>query len=284
MYAKLQLILVFVFSIKFTLAQDTLQIANGTKYVITKSVSKGRSPKRGDLITMKLEKYNSQGNLIFSTDMMSDDDRAEMTIYNKITPGDILEVFMKLKPGESATAYVPIWVADNDTSFRTKPDFYKYRIELFSFISHKQKEKKETILLKKLKREQKQLFDSISATLYPDYRLSSHKDGLYILRKAGQPITSSEKLRSGEHVNVHYTLYTLPEMIKIDNSLERGEPLPVTIDSKQLIKGWDMALQEMKKGDDVILLVPSWLGYGFMGSGGEIGPNTPLYFKMKILE
>jgi FKBP-type peptidyl-prolyl cis-trans isomerase FkpA len=51
-----------------------------------------------------------------------------------------------------------------------------------------------------------------------------------------------------------------------------------------LIPGWVEALSLMKEGDSWELVVPSGLGYGPDGAGGDIPPNQTLVFDMTLLK
>ena len=66
-----------------------------------------------------------------------------------------------------------------------------------------------------------------------------------------------------------------------DSSVKRGEPAVFRVG--QVIKGWQMALQEMKVGDKWMLYIPSALAYGEAGSPGAIGPNQVLIFEVELL-
>lgn len=81
-------------------------------------------------------------------------------------------------------------------------------------------------------------------------------------------------------VKVHYT-GTLIDGKVFDSSVQRGEP--ATFRVNQVIKGWQMALQEMKVGDKWMLYIPSDLAYGERGSQGAIGPNEVLVFEVELL-
>ncbi|MGB7327184.1 MAG: FKBP-type peptidyl-prolyl cis-trans isomerase [Rubripirellula sp.] len=82
-------------------------------------------------------------------------------------------------------------------------------------------------------------------------------------------------------VKVHYT-GTLIDGTVFDSSVKRGEP--ATFRVNQVIKGWQMALQEMKVGDKWMLYIPSDLAYGERGSPGAIGPHEVLVFEVELLE
>ncbi|WP_345226823.1 FKBP-type peptidyl-prolyl cis-trans isomerase [Hymenobacter koreensis] len=51
----------------------------------------------------------------------------------------------------------------------------------------------------------------------------------------------------------------------------------------QVIQGWDEGFRLMNKGDEVKLLVPSYMAYGTRG-GGSIGPNTPIQFDIVVTD
>jgi hypothetical protein len=56
----------------------------------------------------------------------------------------------------------------------------------------------------------------------------------------------------------------------------------------EVIKGWDLALLDMKVGEARRLVIPSELGYGSQGcdsqgGGEEIPPNSKLYFLVEIV-
>ncbi|HVP86151.1 MAG TPA: FKBP-type peptidyl-prolyl cis-trans isomerase [Rhizomicrobium sp.] len=52
----------------------------------------------------------------------------------------------------------------------------------------------------------------------------------------------------------------------------------------RLIAGWVEALSLMKEGDEWQLVIPSDLGYGARGAGGDIPPNQTLVFDMKLVK
>ncbi|GAB2789405.1 macrophage infectivity potentiator Mip [Halomonas shantousis] len=81
-------------------------------------------------------------------------------------------------------------------------------------------------------------------------------------------------------VKVHYE-GTLPDGTVFDSSYKRGEPISFQVD--QVIEGWQEALPMMHVGDTWMLYVPSDLAYGPAGTGGPIGPNQALTFKVELL-
>jgi FKBP-type peptidyl-prolyl cis-trans isomerase FklB len=66
-----------------------------------------------------------------------------------------------------------------------------------------------------------------------------------------------------------------------DSSVERKKPATFRVGG--VIKGWQEALQMMKKGSKWKIVVPADLAYREEGKG-DIGPNTVLIFELELLE
>lgn len=73
----------------------------------------------------------------------------------------------------------------------------------------------------------------------------------------------------------------LPDGTVFDSSYKRGEPISFKVG--QVIPGWQEALKKMHVGDTWMLYVPADLAYGSAGTGGPIGPNQALQFKVELL-
>eukprot|EP00587_Corethron_hystrix_P011094 CAMPEP_0113303270 /NCGR_PEP_ID=MMETSP0010_2-20120614/3756_1 /TAXON_ID=216773 ORGANISM="Corethron hystrix, Strain 308" /NCGR_SAMPLE_ID=MMETSP0010_2 /ASSEMBLY_ACC=CAM_ASM_000155 /LENGTH=207 /DNA_ID=CAMNT_0000157239 /DNA_START=40 /DNA_END=660 /DNA_ORIENTATION=+ /assembly_acc=CAM_ASM_000155 len=52
----------------------------------------------------------------------------------------------------------------------------------------------------------------------------------------------------------------------------------------EVIKGWDLAVMDMKAGEKRRLIIPSEIGYGEKGAGGKIPGGATLYFEIELLE
>lgn len=89
------------------------------------------------------------------------------------------------------------------------------------------------------------------------------------------------KPKAEDTVVVHYT-GTLINGKKFDSSVDRGEP--ATFPLNGVIRGWTEILQLMSKGSKWKVVIPSELGYGERGAGGDIGPNATLIFEIELLD
>jgi FKBP-type peptidyl-prolyl cis-trans isomerase len=109
--------------------------------------------------------------------------------------------------------------------------------------------------------------------------VASTESGLqYIVTTAG----SGNPAKDGDTVTVHYT-GTLLDGTKFDSSIDRSQPLSITLGEGQLIPGWVEILRLMKKGDKVKAWIPSSLGYG--EHGNQVIPgNSLLIFEMELLD
>ncbi|WP_304334743.1 FKBP-type peptidyl-prolyl cis-trans isomerase [Conchiformibius steedae] len=87
----------------------------------------------------------------------------------------------------------------------------------------------------------------------------------------------------GKDITVHYTGW-LTDGTKFDSSLDRRQPLTITLGVGQVIKGWDEGFAGMKVGGKRKLTIPPEMGYGARGAGGVIPPNATLVFEVELLK
>ena len=86
----------------------------------------------------------------------------------------------------------------------------------------------------------------------------------------------------GQTIQVNY-VGTLENGREFDNSYKKGGPVDFKIGVGKVIKGWDEGLMGMKVGGKRRLFIPSKLGYGPMGNGPNIPPNSNLIFEVELL-
>lgn len=83
-----------------------------------------------------------------------------------------------------------------------------------------------------------------------------------------------------DNVTVHYQGSFIDGRV-FDSSYAREKPN--TFPVNRVIPGWSEALQLMKVGDKWQVFLPSYLAYGELGFGNDIGPNSVLVFEMELL-
>lgn len=94
---------------------------------------------------------------------------------------------------------------------------------------------------------------------------------------------SGDAVKAGDTVSVNYTGY-LADGTKFDASADHGAPFKFTVGAGQVIKGWDLGVVGMKKGEVRRLVIPANYAYGEAGYPGVIPPNATLAFEVELLE
>lgn len=87
----------------------------------------------------------------------------------------------------------------------------------------------------------------------------------------------------GARVLVHYT-GKLTDGTEFDSSHDRGKPLDFTVGVGQVIRGWDEAITQLKKGQKAVLTCPPELAYGAKGVPGVIPANATLIFDIELVD
>jgi FKBP-type peptidyl-prolyl cis-trans isomerase len=91
---------------------------------------------------------------------------------------------------------------------------------------------------------------------------------------------SGAKPKATDTVTVHYEGKLISGKV-FDSSIARGKPATFALNG--VIKGWTEGLQLMGVGAKYRFYVPSELGYGASGAGGDIGPNEVLIFEVELI-
>jgi FKBP-type peptidyl-prolyl cis-trans isomerase FkpA len=87
--------------------------------------------------------------------------------------------------------------------------------------------------------------------------------------------------KATDKVKVHYH-GTLADGTVFDSSVQRGEPIVLTLNS--VIKCWTEGVQLMKVGGKSKLVCPSDIAYGDQGRPPTIKPGATLVFEVELLE
>lgn len=102
----------------------------------------------------------------------------------------------------------------------------------------------------------------------------------YIIKVEGTGV----KPEAGIPVTAHYQGSFLDGNV-FDSSYNRGEPFEFVLGRGNVIPGWDLSLQDMRKGEKRLIILPPELAYGERGAGGGIiPPNTWLVFEVELVD
>jgi FKBP-type peptidyl-prolyl cis-trans isomerase len=101
----------------------------------------------------------------------------------------------------------------------------------------------------------------------------------YVLRRAGD----GPRARPGQELVVNYDGRLLTGG-KFDSSYDKGVPFTFRVANGEVIKGWDEAFLEMKKGEKRTLIIPYWLAYGENGRMPLIPGRAILVFEVELID
>ncbi len=110
------------------------------------------------------------------------------------------------------------------------------------------------------------------------------------LAKDDTKVGTGAEARPGQTVSVHYTGWLYDPSAadkrgkKFDSSKDRNQAFDFPLGGGQVIAGWDQGVAGMKVGGTRILTIPSNMGYGARGAGGDIPPNSALVFEVELLD
>jgi len=113
--------------------------------------------------------------------------------------------------------------------------------------------------------------------------ISLEQDG-GLLKKILVEGTGDEQPPSGSEVKVHYVGTLQSDGSKFDSSRDRGDKFKFDVGVGQVIKGWDVGICTMKRGEKAILRARSDYGYGDNGSPPKIPPKATLDFEVELFE
>ncbi len=92
-----------------------------------------------------------------------------------------------------------------------------------------------------------------------------------------------DKPWSGDTVYVHYT-GTLEDGTKFDSSRDRNDKFSFTLGKGNVIKGWDVGVATMAKGELAVFTIKSEFGYGDTGSPPKIPGGATLIFEVELFD
>lgn len=86
----------------------------------------------------------------------------------------------------------------------------------------------------------------------------------------------------GDKVSVLYVGRLLDGKV-FDQATDPAKPFSFRIRRGEVIEGWDQVLQQMKRGEKRLAIIPPELAYGTRGQQPKIGRNATLVFEIELL-
>lgn len=93
-----------------------------------------------------------------------------------------------------------------------------------------------------------------------------------------QKKTDGPELKDFESCRIKYRVFSL------NDSLLKEKTETIVFGKKQVINGIEEALHKLNKGDEALLIVPWYLGYGMKGDGSQIPPYTSLVVNLYLFD
>lgn len=93
-----------------------------------------------------------------------------------------------------------------------------------------------------------------------------------------------EMPRRGDTVLVHYVGTLADTGDKFDSSRDRGEKFRFNLGKGEVIKGWDLGVASMTRGEKAKFIIRSDYAYGENGSPPKIPPKATLIFEVELFD
>ena len=187
-----------------------------------------------------------------------------MDAVERIEVGDKMSEVRIYRQGSPAKAFAVSWEAFRELSEEL------LRTQRQDALSNEQKSRR--VLL------------NFARQQWPDIRWEENNvenSVQYAILQRGSGPTGAELADVGSY-RLHYSLWVPnPDIVQVDSSRERGEPIELA--PGQVIAAWGETMPQMQVGERRVILVPSSLGYGERGTPPAIAPNSPLLFEMELL-
>ena len=186
------------------------------------------------------------------------------TVFGHVVSGQ--DVVNAITKGDTITSIEIIRVGDKAKSFKADQDAFDTQLNDLDKVKaakEQMRQEKEMAMIKEK---------------WPNIK-KTDSGLMYQVENAG---SGDAKPNPGDKISAHYTGMFL-DGSKFDSSVDRGQPIEFPVGTGRVIKGWDEALLDMKKGEKRILVIPPDLAYGPSGRG-PIPPNSTLVFEVELID
>jgi len=199
----------------------------------------------------------------------------------------VFEALLMMAKGDSATVIQPL---DSLMKKGIPKNFgevkeIRYEVKLVDILTPEVMQKRQQEEMQKAEgaKAQGMLIAEKVKTMLADYKakklagLEKSASGLeYVIIEKG----SGGPIKDGDSVPTNYYGARKVDGVMFDNSYDRGGPAPFNVGS--LIPGFNEGMKLLNHGGKALLFIPSKLGYGEQGAGGDIPPNADLVFYIEM--
>ncbi len=186
------------------------------------------------------------------------------SVFGEVINGQ--DIVNKIQNKDKINSITIVRVGDDANKFKSDNDTFKNRLKK---AKNQQAEKEKAVQEKD---------NAIINKKWPN-QIKTASGLRYVILKEG----SGNKPKRGTKVKAHYT-GTLANGKTFDSSRDRNLPFEFNVGAGRVIKGWDEAFLDMKKGEQRILIIPHRLAYGERGAPPRIPPKATLIFDVELLD
>ncbi|GIY14827.1 peptidyl-prolyl cis-trans isomerase FKBP4 [Caerostris extrusa] len=105
-----------------------------------------------------------------------------------------------------------------------------------------------------------------------------------VTKQVVKPGEGDELPGFGDRVYVHYTGWLLNKESTMFDSNRKSDRMEFNLGRGLVIKGWDLGVSTMKKGEVALFIIQPQYAYGDLGYPPEIPAHTPLLFEIELYE
>ena len=201
------------------------------------------------------------------------------------------EVLYNLTKGDSALLYIPL-SDDDKTADLKNSDTLFFELKVHDILdAEKMRDIVEDEYLKQEAEETEARIKQIAADqtimkAWDDYnkgklkgKLKKTKSGIkYLVLEDGK----GDFAKIGQKVKFGFYGMTQKDANAFENSFGRNKDLTLIVGAKQVMPGWDEALQQMNEDMKAVFFIPAKLGFGKKGKVPVIPPDADLVFYIEL--
>lgn len=259
-------------------------------YKVLKSNPLGKQIKEGDMIIGRYSIAFNDSVVMQTYSAPNPEPCFVATKQSKAFEGDLMEGILSMKAGEEYSFAFPV------DSMRKVQNLPKNLTKGFVFYTVKAEE---VMPYNDFMKKQREMMDSLmlaEKNIIMDYLHENHwsdinREGIYykeIQEGEGRLADTSDV------VKIHYigqlldgtvfdtSIDTIAKANNLYTPQRPYEPLEFQIGAGRMIKGFEIAARQMKKGGKAVVIIPSALAYGDRDMG-VIKPYSPLMFTLEMI-